>query len=83
MKSFGNFGALTSLFLVLANLSSYTGSVQAAVLPRDGILPPINVPIDLIPDYFKLLGKCNEDPAAVRILDPALHWLTFSNVETD
>jgi len=67
MKSFAisGFGTLTSLFLVLlvnmANLSGDGGSVQAAVLSRDGIIPPVNVPLDLIPEYFKLMKKCNED----------------------
>jgi len=65
MKSFAtsSFGTLTLLFLGLvyvANLSSYVGSVQASALPRDGIIPPANVPLDLIPYYFELLDECNE-----------------------
>lgn len=68
MKSFATscFGALTSIFLVLinmANLSNYSGSVQAAVLRRDGVIPPTNVPLDLVPQYFKLMDKCNEGGA--------------------
>ena len=84
MKSFAtsSFGTLISLFLILANLSSYTGSVQAATVFRDG-LSPVNVPIDLVPMYFKLRDECNRDDAAVRILDPTFHWLTSANVETD
>ena len=65
MKSFAtsSFSALTALFLVLFNVatfSNYTGSVQAAVLRRDGVVPPTNVPLDLVPKYFKLMDKCNE-----------------------
>jgi hypothetical protein len=65
MKSFPttSFGALTSLFVVLA-------TVQAAVLPRDGILPPTNLPTNLIPEYFKLMDKCNADDTTVCGLDP-------------
>jgi len=67
MKSFAtsSFRALTSLFLVLvmANFSTYSGAVQAAALRRDGIIPPINVPLDLVPEYFKLMDKCNEGDA--------------------
>ena len=64
MKSFAasTFGALTTLFFVLA------GSVQAAVFPRDGLLPPTNVPLDLVPKYLKLMGKCNADDNTVHIL---------------
>ena len=64
MKSFSTstFGAFTTLFFVLA------GSVQAAVIPRDGVLPPTNVPLDLVPKYFQLMDKCNADDATVRVL---------------
>lgn len=66
MKSFTTstlaFAALTSLFFVVA-------TVQATVFPRDGI-PPINVPLNLIPEYFKLLAKCNANDATVRRVDP-------------
>ena len=41
------------------NFFSYNGSVQAALLPRDGILPSSGVPLDLILKSFKLLKKCN------------------------
>ena len=81
MKSFAtsSFGVLTSLFFVFANLSSYTGSVQAAVLPRAGI-PSLNVPIgDLIPQYFNLMKKCNADDAAVRILDFYCDLFSYGN----
>ena len=79
MKSFA---ALTSFFLILAKFSSYIGFVQAAALPHDG-LSFLNVPTNLVQEYLKLMGKCNADNAAVRILDPMLHRLTFSNAETD
>jgi len=69
--STSSFGALTSLFLALLNmaiLSSYSGSAQAAVLPRDGLLPPTNIPLDLIPKYFELMDKCNAGgPDTVRV----------------
>jgi len=70
-----SFGALTSLFLALLNLavlSSYSGSVQAAVLPRDGVLPPSNIPLDLVPKYFELMDKCNASPDTVRV-NPTCH----------
>jgi len=78
MKSFAtsNFGALTTLFFVLA------GSVGAAVLPRDGLLPPTNVPLDLIPKYFDLMDKCNAGDNTVRILRLSI-WLISSNAEMD
>ena len=70
MKSFAtsSFGALTWLFLVLVNLSSYSGSVQAALLPRDNLLSPLNVPENLLPEYAKLIGKCKGDNNMVRDL---------------
>jgi len=67
--STSSFGALTSL---LAILSSYSGSVQAAVLPRDGLLPPTNVPLDLVPKYLELMDKCNASPDTVRV-NPTCH----------
>jgi len=72
MKSFvsSTFGALVSLFLVsfsMATFSNYSGSAQAAVLRRDGVIPPANVPLDLVPQYFNLMDKCNAGGAdAVR-----------------
>jgi len=60
-------GVLTSLFLVLAmaNFSNHSGSAQASVVLRhhDGSIPPTNVPLDLIPEYFKLLYKCHRGGA--------------------
>ena len=70
MKSFAtssSFGALTSLFLIFASISSYAKSVQAAVLPRDGLLSSANLPDNLVPEYFQLMNKCSADDA-VRIL---------------
>lgn len=70
------FGALASLFLVFANISNYIGSVQAAVLPRDDIL---NVPTNLIPEYCKLMDKCNTNDATVRSLIPRIPLLLMWN----
>ena len=74
MKFFttSTFAALTSLFFVLA-------TVQATVLPRDGILPPPNLPPNLIPEYFMLLAKCNANDATVRRVD--LMYSLIINVE--
>ena len=87
MKSFAmsSFGTWASLFLVLlvnmANLSTYGGSVQAAVLSRDGILPPVNVPLDLLPKYFKLMDKCNAGgPNTVRGVNPT-YRRSFSHLK--
>jgi len=78
MKSFATstFGGLTTLFFVLA------GSLGAAVLPRDGLLPPTNIPLDLIPKYFDLMDKCNANDDTVRILLRTI-WLISSNAEMD
>lgn len=76
------FGALASLFLVLASLCSYIGSAQVSALPNDGLSPANVFFINLIPKYFELMDKCNHDDDAVRIiLAPTLRWLTFSNTE--
>ena len=72
MKSLStlSFTVLTPLFLLLVNLanrSSYSGSVQAALLPG---IPPPNVPPELVEEYFKLLNECyNGGPNAVRCLN--------------
>jgi len=75
--STSSFGTLTSLFLAFLNLailSSYSGSVQAAVLPRDGIIPPSHIPLNLVPKYFKLMDKCNAGgPDAVRGVNSKCH----------
>jgi len=44
----------TSIFLLLVNLSSYNGFVQAALLPGDVI------PLGILPEYLKLLKMCND-----------------------
>ena len=41
----------------MANFSSYGGSVQATVLPSEGIILPSNVLLDLVPKYFELMNK--------------------------
>ena len=79
MKFFANsgFGPLTSLFLTLvnvANLSSYVGTVQSSFLLPDGSIISDNIPNNLIPEYVKLLGICNEGgDNIVRGLDPTRH----------
>ena len=72
MKSLStlSFTVLTSLFLLLVNLanrSSYSGSVQAALLPN---IPPPNLPPALLQEYYKLFDMCNNGGAnAVRCLN--------------
>ena len=82
ISSFGTWALLSLVLLVnMANLSSYGGSVRAAVLSRDGIIPPVNVPLDLLPKYFKLMDKCNScGPDAVRRVNPT-YRRSFSHLE--
>ncbi|KIM35754.1 hypothetical protein M413DRAFT_449594 [Hebeloma cylindrosporum] len=50
----------------------------AAVESRDGILPPINIPIDLIPEYLTLTGKCRDnDNTALAILYEGGQQVTY------
>ena len=87
MKSFAtsSFSALTSFFLVLFNVatfSNYSGSVQAAALRRDG-LPPPNVPLDLVPKYLKLMEKCNnggDDAVGRHLLDSCVVLLKIISI---
>ena len=71
MKSLStlSFTVLTPLVLSLFNLmnySSYSGSVQAALLPN---IPPPNLPPALLQEYYKLFDMCNNGGAnAVRCL---------------
>ena len=51
--SYTIFAFWAPILLLLANLSSYTGFVHAALLPGDVI------PLGILPEYLKLLKLCN------------------------